>query len=129
MKFCVVVPDGMADDPCEELDGKTPVEAASTPNLDRIARQGRLGLVRLIPKGLSPGSDVANLALLGYDPKEYYTGRAPLEAAGIQTITADLLEPGVDLAEVPVYFIELAPDELDQPAVLVVSHQHLPDEM
>lgn len=86
MKFCVVVPDGMADDPREELDGKTPVEAASTPNLDRIARDGRLGQVRLIPEGMPPGSDVANLALLGYDPAEYYTGRAPLEAvsAGIE---------------------------------------------
>ena len=83
MRFCVVVPDGMADDPCEELDGRTPVEAADTPNLDRIAREGRLGQVKLIPKGLPPGSDVANLALLGYDPAQYYTGRAPLEAAAM----------------------------------------------
>ena len=86
MKFCVVVPDGMADDPREELDGRTPVEAADTPNLDTLAREGRLGQVKLIPKGMPPGSDVANLALLGYDPKKYYTGRAPLEATamGIQ---------------------------------------------
>lgn len=80
MKLCIVVPDGMADDPQEELDGKTPVEAASTANLDRIAREGRLGQVKLIPEGMPPGSDVANLAVLGYDPKRYYTGRAPLEA-------------------------------------------------
>lgn len=83
MKFCVVVPDGMADEVREELGGQTPVEAADTPNLDRIAREGRLGQVKLIPKGMPPGSDVANLALLGYDPGEYYTGRAPLEAAAM----------------------------------------------
>jgi 2,3-bisphosphoglycerate-independent phosphoglycerate mutase len=81
MKFFVLVPDGLADDPREELGGKTPVEAASTPNLDRIARGGRVGQVKLIPRRMPPGSDVANLAVLGYNPKEHYTGRAPLEAA------------------------------------------------
>jgi len=83
MKYCVIVPDGLADDPREELDGKSPVEAASTPNLDRIAREGRLGQVTLIPKNMDPGSDVANMAVLGYDPKQYYTGRAPLEATSM----------------------------------------------
>jgi len=83
MKFFVLVPDGLADEPQEELGGRTPVEAASTPNLDRIARAGRVGQVKLIPRGMSPGSDVANLAVLGYNPKQHYTGRAPLEAASM----------------------------------------------
>jgi 2,3-bisphosphoglycerate-independent phosphoglycerate mutase len=83
MKFLVVVPDGMADDPRDELGGKTPVEAAEAPNLNRIAREGRVGQVKLIPAGLPPGSDVANLALLGYNPAQYYTGRAPIEAASM----------------------------------------------
>ncbi len=81
MKFLVVVPDGMADDPRDELGGKTPMEAANAPNLARIAKEGHVGQARLIPKGMPPGSDVANLALLGYDPARYYTGRAPIEAA------------------------------------------------
>lgn len=83
MKYCVIVPDGMADDPREELEGETPVEAARTPNMDRVAREGRLGRVKLIPRGMAPASDVANMAVLGYDPAEYYTGRAPLEAASM----------------------------------------------
>jgi len=83
MKFFVLVPDGLADDPREELGGKTPVEAASTPNLDRIACAGRVGQVKLIPRGMPCGSDVANLAVLGYDPEKHYTGRAPLEAASL----------------------------------------------
>jgi 2,3-bisphosphoglycerate-independent phosphoglycerate mutase len=83
MKYAVIVPDGMADDPREELEGKTPVEAARTPNMDRIAREGRLGRVKLIPRGMAPASDVANMAVLGYDPDRYYTGRAPLEAASM----------------------------------------------
>ena len=81
MKFLVVVPDGMADDPRDELGGKTPMQAANAPNFARIAREGHVGQARLIPKGMPPGSDVANLALLGYNPAEFYTGRAPIEAA------------------------------------------------
>lgn len=82
-KRIVVVPDGMADHPQERLDGKTPVEAARTPHLDRIARDGTVGLVATVPDGMTPGSDVANLSVLGYDPVAVYTGRAPLEAAGL----------------------------------------------
>ncbi len=92
MKYAIIVPDGMADFPQEELAGKTPIEAAYTPNMDKIARQGRLGIAKTIPEGLSPGSDVANLSLLGYDPLKYYTGRAPLEvvAAGLEMLPHDL---------------------------------------
>jgi len=82
-KYIVLVGDGMADYPLEELGGKTPLQAADTPNMDRIA-SCRVGLVRTIPDGMEPGSDVANLSLLGYDPREYHTRRAPFEAASMQ---------------------------------------------
>jgi len=82
-KYVVLVGDGMADYPLEELGGKTPLQAADTPNMDRIA-SCRVGLVRTIPDGMEPGSDVANLSLLGYDPREYHTRRAPFEAASMQ---------------------------------------------
>jgi 2,3-bisphosphoglycerate-independent phosphoglycerate mutase len=81
MKYAIIIPDGAADEPLEELGGKTPLEAAKTPNMDRIADEGRVGLVRTIPEGFESGSDVATMCLLGYDPKIYHTGRAPLEAA------------------------------------------------
>ncbi|MCF6155398.1 MAG: cofactor-independent phosphoglycerate mutase [Candidatus Brocadia sp.] len=83
MKYCIIVPDGMADYPIDKLSGRTPVETARTPNLDFLAQNGQLGVVRTIPGGFPAGSDVANLTLLGYDPREYYSGRAPLEAASI----------------------------------------------
>lgn len=73
----------MADYPIDKLSGRTPVETARTPNLDFLAQNGQLGVVRTIPGGFPAGSDVANLTLLGYDPREYYSGRAPLEAASI----------------------------------------------
>jgi len=73
----------MADMPMQELGGKTPLQKAHTPNMDKLAREGRIGRVRTVPKGMHPGSDVANLSILGYDPREYYSGRAPLEAASI----------------------------------------------
>ncbi|MBN1521234.1 MAG: phosphoglycerate mutase, partial [Candidatus Aureabacteria bacterium] len=81
MKYVFIIPDGLADLPLEDLDGKTPVEVARTPNLDRLAREGACGMARNVPKSLPPGSDVACLSLLGFDPKKYYTGRGPLEAA------------------------------------------------
>jgi 2,3-bisphosphoglycerate-independent phosphoglycerate mutase len=81
--YIILVGDGMGDHPRPELGGKTPLEAAATPNLDRLAREGELGLVQTIPEGMEPGSDVANLCLLGYDPRRYHTGRAPLEAAAM----------------------------------------------
>ncbi|MFH2012334.1 MAG: cofactor-independent phosphoglycerate mutase [Pseudomonadota bacterium] len=83
MKYIILIGDGMADYPIEELGDKTPLEVADIPNMDLIAQKGKLGMVSTIPKGFSPGSDIANLSILGYDPKEYYTGRAPLEAASM----------------------------------------------
>lgn len=81
MKYAIILPDGAADEPVEALGGRTPLEAANTPNMDWISSNGRQGLVYTVPAGFSPGSDVATLSLLGYDPRVDYTGRAPLEAA------------------------------------------------
>jgi len=82
-KYIIFVGDGMGDYPLDELGGRTPLEAARTPNLDRLARGGRMGTVQTIPAGMQPGSDVANMSLLGYDPAIYHTGRGPLEAASM----------------------------------------------
>jgi 2,3-bisphosphoglycerate-independent phosphoglycerate mutase len=84
MKYAIIIPDGAADEPIDELGGRTPLEAAHTPNMDRIAIEGRQGLVRTIPGGFDSGSDVAIMSLLGYDPATYHSGRAPLEAAAQQ---------------------------------------------
>src|SRR2546423_13278780 len=81
MKYAIIIPDGAADEPLRELSGKTPIEAAATPNMDRIATEGRQGTARTVPEGFESGSDVATMCLLGYDPRIYHTGRAPLEAA------------------------------------------------
>lgn len=81
MKYLILVGDGMADFPIPELDGKTPLEAARTPAMDRLAQGGLVGLFRPIPDGLPPGSDIGNLSLFGYNPRTTFTGRAPLEAA------------------------------------------------
>ncbi|HEV7297787.1 MAG TPA: cofactor-independent phosphoglycerate mutase [Tepidisphaeraceae bacterium] len=81
MKYAIIIPDGAADEPLPELNGKTPLEAAATPNMDLIAMEGRQGIARTVPPGFESGSDVATMTLLGYDPKVYHTGRAPLEAA------------------------------------------------
>lgn len=81
MKYAIIIPDGAADEPLKELGGKTPFEAANTPNMDRIAMEGRQGTARTVPEGFESGSDVATMCLLGYDPAVYHTGRAPLEAA------------------------------------------------
>ncbi|MFO7898895.1 MAG: cofactor-independent phosphoglycerate mutase [Planctomycetota bacterium] len=83
MKYCIVIPDGMADYPVDELDGKTPLEAADTPNMDRVAERGRQGTLYTVPEGMDPGSDVAIMSVLGIDPATCYTGRAPLEAASM----------------------------------------------
>lgn len=83
MKYIVILGDGMADEPQEALSGKTPLEAARTPVMDTLAASSETGLLQTIPDGMSPGSDTANLAVLGYDPKQYYTGRSPLEALSI----------------------------------------------
>jgi len=92
-KFVVLVGDGMGDYPLEVLDGKTPLEIAHTPNMDFIASYGTLGLVQTVPEGMPPGSDVANMNLMGFDPKRYHTGRGPIEAAslGIKTAPDDVI--------------------------------------
>src|SRR3984957_18744355 len=81
MKYAIIIPDGAADEPLPQLGSKTPIEAAHTPHMDRIATEGRQGTARTVPEGFESGSDVATMCLLGYDPKVYHTGRAPLEAA------------------------------------------------
>lgn len=81
MKYAIILPDGAADDPLPELGGRTPLEAARIPNMNWIAQNGRLGRILTIPDGFVPATDVATLSILGYDPRRYYTGRAPIEAA------------------------------------------------
>jgi 2,3-bisphosphoglycerate-independent phosphoglycerate mutase len=83
MKYLLLVPDGAADEPLSDLDGKTPLEVARTPNLDSLAQKGRAGAVQVTPVDMYPGSDAANMALLGYNPAQYYTGRGPVEAAAM----------------------------------------------
>ena len=83
MKYVVVLGDGMADRPIDELGGMTPLEYAKTPVMDGLAAVSEIGLVQTIPEGMKPGSDTANLAVLGYNPRDYYTGRSPLEALSI----------------------------------------------
>ncbi|WP_165076186.1 cofactor-independent phosphoglycerate mutase, partial [Methanogenium sp. MK-MG] len=88
MKYLIILGDGMADWPCEALDSKTPLAYADIPNMDRIAREGRSGMLKTVKDGFEPGSDIANLSVLGYDPALYYTGRGALEAVSM----------GIDLA-------------------------------
>jgi len=83
LKYLVLVPDGAADYALEELEGQTPLQAASTPNMDRLAREGMGGLVQMIPAARHPGSDIGNLEIFGYDSRVHYSGRAPLEAASM----------------------------------------------
>jgi 2,3-bisphosphoglycerate-independent phosphoglycerate mutase len=83
MKYAIVIPDGASDEPQQALGGRTPLQAARTPELDRVAREGVLGRSRNVPDRFLPASDVATLSLFGYDPERYYTGRAPLEAAAM----------------------------------------------
>jgi len=83
MKYITLLGDGMSDEPIAELDGKTPLQAAQTPNMDALARQGVIGLAETVPAAFHPGSDVANLSVFGYDPASCYTGRSPLEAASM----------------------------------------------
>lgn len=106
MKYVIIHGDGMADWPCEELGGRTPLQAAHKPAMDFIASNGELGLVATIPKGMPAGSDVGTMTMLGYDPARYHTGRAPIEAAsqGIELAPDDVvfrmnlvsLKPGPD---------------------------------
>jgi 2,3-bisphosphoglycerate-independent phosphoglycerate mutase len=90
MKYIIIVPDGMADYKYKELGGKTPMEYADTPAMDSLSGSGIMGVVRTVPAGFSPGSDIANLSIMGYDPRVYHKGRSPLEAVSIG------IEPGQD---------------------------------
>jgi 2,3-bisphosphoglycerate-independent phosphoglycerate mutase len=112
-KYIILVGDGMADYPLKEMGGKTPLEVSHTPNMDRIA-SFRIGVARTIPRGMEPGSDVANLSLLGYDPSVYHTGRSPLEAASM----------GVSLTENDVAFrMNLVTlEHRSQDEIIMVSH-------
>ena len=93
MKYAIILPDGAADEPIAELGDRTPLEAADKPFMDAIVEQGRIGTVRTVPEGFTPGSDVATMSLLGYDAEEHYSGRAPIEAVarGIQTAPDDVV--------------------------------------
>ena len=83
MKYVVVLADGMADEPLEQLGGKTPLEVAQTPAMDYLAKYGQVGMVKTVPDGMKPGSDVANLSVMGYNPADCYSGRSPLEALSV----------------------------------------------
>ena len=116
MKYIVVLGDGMADYPVKELGGKTPLEAAKKPNIDFLCKKGTLGTVSNVPENLKPGSDVANLSAMGYDPQKYYSGRSPLEAVSI----------GIDLKETDVVFrcnvVTLTEDEDEYTEKTIIDH-------
>ena len=83
MKYVIILSDGMAGRPLEKLGGRTTLEAAHTPFMDSLAPVSELGMASMVPEGMAPGSDTANLSVMGYDPRVYYTGRSPLEALSI----------------------------------------------
>ena len=83
MKYIVVLGDGMSDEPIAALGGKTPLEYANTPAMDELASKGEMGMVQNVPAGMSPGSEIANLSVMGYDPLTDFTGRSPLEALSV----------------------------------------------
>ena len=93
MKYVIFIPDGSSDLPLDELDGKTPLMVANTPNIDKLAKSGYGGFTNNVPEGYTPGSDVANMSIFGYNPSDYYTGRGPLEAGsvGIETTQCDVI--------------------------------------
>lgn len=116
MKYIIVLGDGMADEPIGELGGKTPLEYAATPNLDRLAALGEIGMVHTIPEGMKPGSDTANLSVLGYDPRKYYSGRSPLEALSIGVPMKD-----TDIA-IRCNIVTLSEDEQDFGEKIIIDH-------
>ena len=83
MKYVICIPDGCADLPVPDLDGRTPLEAALTPNIDELAARATVGRAAVIPDGMSPGSDVGNMSIFGFDPSRFHTGRAPIEVAAL----------------------------------------------
>ena len=115
MKYIVILGDGMADEPMDILGGKTPMECADTPTMDAMACAGRMGMVQNVPSGMAPGSDVANLSVLGYDPARSYSGRSPLEALSV----------GVDMEEDDVIFranIVTLTEEEPYPEKTILDH-------
>ena len=115
MKYIVILGDGMADEPMDLLGGKTPMECADTPTMDAMACAGRMGMVQNVPSGMAPGSDVANLSVLGYDPARSYSGRSPLEALSV----------GVDMEEDDVIFranIVTLTEEEPYPEKTILDH-------
>lgn len=116
MKYIIVLGDGMADEPIVELGEKTPLEYAKTPYMDKISKKAKIGLAKTIPEGMKPGSDTANLAVLGYDPEKYYTGRSPLEALSI----------GVDMEEgdiaIRCNIVTVSDDELPYEEKTIIDH-------
>ncbi len=116
MKYIVILGDGMADYPVKELGNKTPLEVANKPNIDLLCKKGVLGTVSNVPDNLSPGSDVANLSAMGYDPQKYYSGRSPLEAVSI----------GIDLKDTDVVFrcnvVTLTEDEENYIDKKIIDH-------
>ena len=116
MKYIVILADGAADLPIESLGGKTPLAYANTPETDALAPLSEIGLAHTIPAGMKPGSDTANLAVMGYDPKQYYTGRSPLEALSI----------GVDMAAMDIAIrcniVTLSDDDLPYEQKTIIDH-------
>jgi 2,3-bisphosphoglycerate-independent phosphoglycerate mutase len=116
MKYVVILGDGMADWPIAELGGKTPLFSAETPTLDALAPKSEIGMVNTIPEGMAPGSDTANLSVLGYDPRKYYTGRSPLEALSI----------GVDMTDSDVVYrcniVTLTEDDVPYEEQVILDH-------
>ena len=120
MKYIILVGDGMGDFPLPELDSRTPLEAANTPTMDNICRNGELFRLQTIPDNMQPGSDIANLSLLGYQPRDFYTGRAPLEAASM----------GIELGEGETAYrcnlVNLAKNSPDSLVMVDFSAGHIP---
>lgn len=116
MKYVVILGDGMSDYPVDELGGKTPLEVAKKPYIDYLCSKGEVGLVSNVPENLSPGSDVANLSAMGYDPQKYYSGRSPLEAVSI----------GVDMKDTDVVFrcnvVTVTEDEANYEDKIILDH-------
>ena len=116
MKYVIVLGDGMADYPIEQIGGRTVLEHADTPALDELARESEVGMLLTVPEGMSPGSDTANLSVIGYDPRKYYSGRSPLEALSI----------GVDMKPTDVSFrcniVTLSEEEADYEDKVIIDH-------
>ncbi|MBQ6894191.1 MAG: cofactor-independent phosphoglycerate mutase [Clostridia bacterium] len=116
MKYIVILMDGMADYPVKELGDKTPMQVAKKPNIDELFKKSKFGLVNNVPENLSPGSDVANLSAMGYDPQKFYTGRSPLEAVSM----------GIDLKESDIVFrcnvVTVTEDEENYEDKIIIDH-------